>query len=118
MSFAALISDMVSVAMGTIDDLAESVNYIAVNDASYVNGVVTPDESIYTLRGVLGRFRADEMDEEINAVTDMKCLLAAKEMDFDPRLVDRIEARGAMWGIIRVMTPPGKGLWKLQIRKI
>jgi hypothetical protein len=118
MSFVALLNDLVSTAIEIVDDLAPEITFTRRGTPTYVDGVVTNNDTNYTVNAVLARFRADEVDDKINTVTDMKCLIAAADLAVSPEVQDRLtDNTGVVWCVERVMSPPGKPLWKLQVRK-
>lgn len=121
MGFNALVKDLVSEAFDIIDDLKEEITFQKHDGQTYNvdTGVVTEILVSYTkIPAVMARFTERELDEGVNVLTDVKCLIPAKDL---PVIVDKDDEitrpDGTLWNVIKVMGVPGDSLWMLQIRK-
>lgn len=120
MVFNALVASLVQSAFQIIDDLAVPITYLSNTSVTYDpnSGTVTPNQTTYTLQGVLSKFDIKEVDNKIVLTTDVKLLIAGLDLPVDPRENDQVTANGRQWKVVRVMGVPGDSFWKIQIREV
>ena len=121
MAFNALVKDLVSTAFTIVDDLGEKITFQKHVGQTYDIDTGLPTEDLTTflnIPAVMARFTERELDETVNVLTDVKCLIPAKDL---AAIVDKddeiIRPDGSSWDVIKVMGVPGDSLWMLQIRK-
>lgn len=127
MGFKSLLIDQVAGAfeiLGTdADGLAPKHTYVSVdlNASTYdpTTGRVTRSDTTHPdIPMVLAKFRINEMDQQIVVATDLKALIAAKNLAATPKVQDRIHlSDGRNFMVERVLGVPGDSLHILHIRR-
>ena len=128
MSLKTLVRDLVSDAIKTIDDLADAIVYTSVGDLgtydpstdTFVGGttVVVGSDPNDPLMGALARFKFEEVDDSIVVQTDMKAIIADKDLNgVEPKKNDTLVAKGKTWNVQAVKGVPGEGVWLIHIRE-
>ena len=105
------------------DGLADIISYVQHTGETYdpVSGSPTPTVTTTTgVECVFTNFTVEEKDDEVNVLTDQKCLIPSLNIPgIEPDENDEVtDSAGATWNVRRVMSPPGSSLFKLHVRKI
>lgn len=123
MGYKSLVEGLVTTAFTALGDLPEAITYHVQATASYdpatsSNDTAADVDTAIPL-AVLADFTQAEMekDENINGMTDMKCLFPLEGLSFVPSTDDTITAKSALWDIKSAKGVPGDSVAILRIRR-
>jgi len=119
-----IVGDAFTITQSVVSDVIETA------DVTFhlSNGVYDPTSDTYAsgtdnaplVRVLFSKFRENEIDSSIVVETDSKVLLPA--VDVDPNVPDTddymISQDGRRWTVQKCTVVPGKGLYKLHVRRL
>lgn len=119
MSLRALVQDAVLAGYGALGDIPEAVVYSskAQTVVNPTTGKVTRPAFNYSVSLVLVKYHRHEVDGEMIKPEDVKGLLPAKGLDFEPQIGDAIKRNGEVFSVTRMGVDPTQSLYILQLRK-
>ena len=119
MSLRALVQDAVVSGYGALGDIPESVTFSTKAQTVFnpTTGQVTRPAASYSVSMVFVKYNRHEIDGEMIKPEDMKGLLPAKDLGFDPQIGDTITRNGNVFSVIRMGIDPAQSLYLLQLRK-
>jgi len=122
--FKSLLDDQVQNVMrilGQTDGLAPNQTFVENSGTQTYNTATrtyTSDSTDYPdVPMVLARFKTEELDDEIVITTDLKALIASKDLDVVPQNGDKIRTQAnEVYNVERLMGVPGDSLHILHVR--
>lgn len=119
MSLRALVQDAVMAGYGALGDIPESVMYSTKAQTVFnpTTGQVTRPASSYGVSMVFAQYNNREIDGEMIKPEDMKGLLPAKDLGFEPQIGDTITRNGSVFSVIRIGVDLAQSRYILQLRK-
>lgn len=119
MSLRALVQDAVLAGYGALGDIPESVTYSTKVQTVFnpTTGQVIRPAANYSVSMVLVKYNRHEIDGEMIKPEDMKGLLPAKDLGFDPQIGDTIKRGSEVFSVTRMGIDPAQSLYIFQLRK-
>lgn len=119
MGFQQLARDMVVMAFDVIADISTVTFYYRSADPTYntSTGAVTDSSTSYSVKMLVSRWHAREIDNVSILPTDMKGIIAYTKLPITPNVHCTVMLNDIELDVVGVFTDPMTAAWILQLRK-
>jgi hypothetical protein len=101
-----------------LNDAVKSITYIAVStEYNPITGEVATHEQDFETRGVIDNEKVTEVFDEQYKPGDCLVLILSNELNYKPKLEDKLLIENTFWKIIRIKTDPANVTWEMLCRK-